>query len=125
MIEIKLREAVLKEAKLLKKNATEQQLDALDFKILNGSNTTLCIYGQMTGCCFSPEAHNLILKCAVPWSDDLLSCKVREKPKNGLENRASRSFTAIEHYICRKGANNKDLIYYLKGKRKKLTVEDL
>jgi len=60
----KLIELVTKEAINLKANATQEELDNLNFNCLLPSDSTQCIYGQMTGNCDSKRAVELIrLSC--------------------------------------------------------------
>lgn len=55
---------VKKEASKLKEYATQEELARLNFEHLNPNSPRSCIYGQMTGNCYSPRANELVLKCA-------------------------------------------------------------
>lgn len=118
-----LKEAALKEAQLIKKHATPEQLNNLQYRMLSPIDSELCVYGLMTRDCFSKEALVLIRKCAIPWSDSLFD--ESESANDGFGQEHIRSFTAIEAYICRADAKLRSLIEYLKGDRESLTVEDL
>lgn len=54
---------VKKEAANLKKNATKEELAKLDFDRLDGDSPYSCMYGQMTGHCYSNRASELIFNC--------------------------------------------------------------
>lgn len=120
---------VKKEASNLKKRALKKERRLLDFKELNPSSALSCIYGQMTGCCWSTRANQLISNCAErvynnPVSD--LTCGVLNgKPKiTSSGDRSKHYFSPIECFICfdgnKKNGNNEKLIDYLKGKTKTL-----
>lgn len=53
---------VIQEAKNLRKLATREEKDQLNLVTLNPRNEWKCIYGQMTGSCFSDRAEELIVK---------------------------------------------------------------
>lgn len=53
---------VIDEAKALRKHATEAEISNLDFNSLKPDTVKECIYGQMTGHCFSERAKELIEK---------------------------------------------------------------
>lgn len=127
-----VKKLVAQEAKALRKNDTKQELDRLDFRTLEPSNITLCIYGQITGNCFSDRANDLIFNCAKRvynvgkgYFNILDSAKLNGKPvKIKNESRQSRYFSPIEYFIAQKGPyqkeNNEILVDYLKGERKDL-----
>lgn len=56
---------VITEAMNLREHATREQKDELNFVELRPSQAEHCIYGQMTGHCYSREALDLIRKCAL------------------------------------------------------------
>jgi len=58
-----LKELVKKEVANLKKFATVKERRRLSFLNLGAESTERCIYGQMTGSCFSERANQLIVKC--------------------------------------------------------------
>lgn len=59
-----LLDLVVKEATKLKKFATKKEISKLDITKLDGTHVNYCVYGQLTGDCFSNRAYNLIKKCA-------------------------------------------------------------
>lgn len=127
---IELKKRVIREAKRLKKHATEEELNKLDFKVLNPVDQYNCIYGQMTRGCFSERATGLIkVSC-----DAVFQCAGENISKGyGLEGGADRDpkiarrfnyFSPIEVFIARpingRNGNNKKLISFLKGETKTL-----
>lgn len=123
------------EAARLRKNATADELDHLDFESFNPGSDTDCIYGQMIGYCRRPRAVELIRKCAtrivkVVNPDvgngnglDNVSCELAFGAKETFERRTKDKpfwgevnyFSPIETYIAQDGADNKQLIAYLRG----------
>lgn len=67
MITQKLKELVVDEALKLRKYATKEEKERLDFETMICTETG-CIYGQMTGNCYSERALLLKSKCAKPYS---------------------------------------------------------
>lgn len=65
----RLLEEVVIEAINLKKYATKEELNNLNYDRLAGAFFNSCIYGQMIGDCYSPRAKELIKKC----------CKIKYK----------------------------------------------
>lgn len=59
-----LHDLVKKEAKNLRQNATEQELERLNLRLLDSNCIKSCVYGQMTGDCLNERANELILRCA-------------------------------------------------------------
>jgi len=55
---------VREEAKNLLKFSTREERANLNFEEFSPENSFECIYGQMTGNCFSPRAEQLIKQCA-------------------------------------------------------------
>ena len=126
-------ELVIDEAKKLREYATQDERDSLNFDTLLPTNQASCIYGQMTGYCYSREALNLIRKCALRVYDtkkyDLNANSVKHlngEPKNlevpdarcGLYHSPIEVFIIVmaEHDNPNYQNNNKVLIDYLKGK---------
>lgn len=125
MITTELKELVKQEADLLKQYATKEELAELDFSELFPTQINLCIYGQMTGFCFSTRATELIKKCAKPFSKDpqTYDSLVDGSFKNAQSGYGGRlDYTAIEFYICQDGAKNANLIAYLKGETQNLEL---
>lgn len=123
-----LHSLVKAEAESLRIKAKKKELDNLDFNSLKPNDITLCVYGQMTGHCYSDRAGKLINSCAVKvyttddtLSDALLGKKLGNSPK---KEQRDYYFSPIEVFIYKKenqkNGNNKMLIDYLKGKRKTL-----
>lgn len=59
---MKFPKLVIDEATALRKHATEEEISNLDFETLKPDTVNSCIYGQMTGHCFSARAKELIEK---------------------------------------------------------------
>lgn len=117
---------VIAEATKLREHATAQELDKLNFYTLEPRQGNLCIYGQMTGLCFSDRATKLINKCANPFSRSIEEFDIDGMlPKRFLRKYVFPSFTPIEFYIAQPGAKNEALIEFLKGERETLTPQDL
>ena len=128
-----MQELVKTEASNLRRKATKDEIGNLDFYYLDSSNVTACIYGQMTGDCFSERANKLIVSCAErvyrfssksgkDFNTDVLEKnKINGKPT--LEGR-DHYFSPIEVFIHNKknrdNGNNERLVKYLemvKGNR--------
>lgn len=136
-----LKEDVRKEAEALRVHATKEERERLDIKVLKPSNIDYCIYGQITGNCYSEHAAALIQKCCVRffkhrvmpsrWSpgvsmEDIKQYVNGRKVKGFRKERAAQStdthFSAIEAYILLPEAQNKSLISYLRGETDTLTL---
>ena len=117
MIDDKLKDLVKEEADKLIKNAKKSELEKLDFIALRPISVQLCIYGQMTGDCFSSRAVDLLKKCAKPYTVSLMGDAIPAKNYKSFdkETRQDGVYSPIEFYITEKGAKNKELIAYLKG----------
>lgn len=128
MISKKLKQRVLEEATLLKQHATPEEIELLDIDELNPSQPSNCIYGQMTGSCFSPRAHELLFKCAVwPYSIELDTyVKTQMGVTRWMKFRevSEEAFSPIEYYIYHRPDKIPVLVDYLKDNRE-LTIEDL
>lgn len=125
MISKDLVELVHIEASRLKENARPDELKKLDFLSLNPELPWYCIYGQITGSCYSTRAHTLIKKCAsrvLPTLEP--SCELTYGTKVNLHTsvNAKLSWSPIEVYILQSGSDQEQLINYLKGKRKTLNL---
>jgi len=129
-------EEVAKEAEAIKQKATKREIDRLSFRRLCPAKTDTCIYGMMTGDCYSQRAAELIIACTpryfqypvmpASWEyeADKISFKRISENANGeevvgfLADRMSRIFTvnysALEVYILWKEAKNENLIAYLR-----------
>lgn len=125
-------ELVKKEAENLRKHATKQEKTQLCIEELLPAKTSDCIYGQMTGNCYSTRASTLIEKCCKKVyhhylsGDDNLNlfehANLNGKPDisaSKLKARIGTWFSPIECFITiphnQKSDNNKILIDYIKG----------
>ena len=129
------------EVKTLKKLATKQELNRLDFSKLDTDHENLCIYGQITGSCASDRAEVLMNASCIRVMNlpdgvgDLEGATFTDaKPfingKNegqgwegyGFSSRSYRHLSVLEAYICLKGAKNKHIIAFLKDEVKELKL---
>lgn len=130
-------EDVKKEAVVLKKHATKEELYRLDFSRLRYDEPISCIYGLVTGFCRNERAVELIGKCCTRFfhndalgkiarSDDNTEAeKVISEFVNGPVSEKPRSMdfvSSIETYIYLKDAKRENLIDFLKGTRKDLVL---
>jgi len=128
-----LKKLVRIEAANLKVEATPQELAKLNFSKLNSGDTGRCIYGQMTGFCYSDRANELIVKCAPRVYNggfglgSINNLNGAPAELNG-EYRGIKYHSPIEVFIHLNSydynsgkANNKILIDYLQGRNKILT----
>lgn len=132
-------ELVTDEATKLKENATHLEKNRLNFKEFDAVSKERCIYGQMTGYCYSERAYELIRKCAVriydthkTWfnSDTIGYLNGAPSKLKTPENRGEFYHSPIELFVLimlKHGQklnwfkNNKILIDYIKGERSDLT----
>lgn len=63
MITEEIKELVVGEATNLRKYITPEEKERLDISSLDGSSASSCVYGQLTGNCYSDRARQLIQKC--------------------------------------------------------------
>jgi hypothetical protein len=136
-----LKEDVRKEAEALKIHATNEERERLDFEILDPNNMHNCIYGQMTGYCFSTRSAILINECCVRYFKhdimpgfyeestdfDRIKRGVNGATVNGFigertEPFSSCHFSAIEAYILLPEAKNANLIAFLRGETDNLEL---
>jgi|GEM_PF-1640369 len=130
-------EDVRKEARMLKQSATEEELSRLSLNDLQPDFGGYCIYGQMTGSCFSMRASELIFKCCPRFfngrrfDDFKLDAQIAMQSANGATIKGVKTvkdfyehricfgdewyFSVIESYIMIPAAKNAELIAYLKG----------
>lgn len=122
---------VIEEAKNLKKFATQEELNKLDFNQLDSDNRFKCIYGSLTGECSNIRSLELIEKCAKrvyhsPGKGGPKDSKKLNGKPSKLENRYVGNYTyfsPIEVFIDRVQNSgdltmNKKLVEFLKGERK-------
>lgn len=119
----RLKVLVQMEADNIKRFARASEINNLDLKEFHPTLMQRCIYGQLTGDCYSVRAVELLTQCSNPYSNDPFifdppgSCMYFE---GGL-----RPLSPIECYITKDGAEHEKLIDYIKGKRFSLKLEDL
>jgi hypothetical protein len=135
-VDTKLAKLVVKEATKLRKEVTESELGNLSIHLsnLNPDNPSRCIYGQMTGNCFSKRANKLIVKCAERvYSIDeerggslFDDAKLNGKPKK-TKRRHGKYFSPIEMYIYLSNSKKgkKALLQYIKGIKDTLEPSEL
>jgi len=112
---------VCDEINTIKEKTTQRELNRLNIDDFDYKSSSNCIYGQMTGGCFSKRAIKLHPKKYDQISDyeifDKKTCfsKLLKKPGN--------YFTALEQYlyICSKN-KEKQIIQYLKGELDELYI---
>jgi hypothetical protein len=134
-----LKEDVRKEAEALRVHATKEERERLNIMELNPDIITDCIYGQMTGDCYTERACALISKCACRFVKDpnlpviksegfdRVAKFINGEQVDGLhENRNQADepvhYSAIEAYILLPEANNENLISFLRGETETLTL---
>ena len=114
------------EAILLKLHATRRELSRLDFEMCDGLNAFRCIYGQLTGYCFSERALKLIQKCATVFfcSFDLNFDNIdKASIKKSLHCSGEiRYYSAIEMYAAHPLANMPALVAFLKNQTQTLDI---
>ena len=106
---------VLQEADHLREHATDEEKGKLDFSQLEVSHYTMCIYGQMTGSCYSSRAFTLYSKLLDGESVDKSGYTFSVLNEKGNFKLNNPRCTPIEVYITMKGAKNESLISYIKG----------
>lgn len=146
-----LTDLVRHEAAFLKQNASPAELAKLDFDNIDPESESRCIYGQMTGDCYSERAEFLIQTCCqfvffmqepnakhligstTPLSNLNFTKRFPPKPGNKMtaakpgSDGTRRYFSAIEIFISQNqnGGNpfkTLALIMYLKGHLKSLEI---
>jgi len=128
-------EDVKAEATKLRDLATEEEKDRLNAGDLVPRIYSHCIYGQMTGDCFSPRASYLISACCrsfftsqigldeyEPSAEAALSAHastqyMEDVSEGSFEHQRAdgKFYSSIEAYIMIPEAKNAELIAYLKG----------
>jgi len=129
-----LKNAVKREAALLRANATQEQLDKINLDDLNGLSAEYCIYGQLTGSCYNDEARDLFAKCAIPYRRGIYSDFNEGSPEpaeatatcfdEAGEARKQGNHSAIEYYISLPENEYKlqGLVDFLQNKTNKLIL---
>lgn len=121
---------VKKEAKKLRNLCTKVEKNKLDFYNLAPQRKRSCIYGQLTGNCFSRRANNLIVECCERIIIGKLNTKrfhINGKPKPYSGIKRIGNWSPIEAFIMYRkntnNGNNKMLVSYLKGETKTLSFK--
>lgn len=137
--------AVAHEVKTLRKLATKNEINNLDFKSFSPKAEHSCIYGQMTGYRASKRAKELMDKaCIIVTSGSQTDGGTNEfldltfnKTKHLINEKnqgqgwyeghktVARNYShlsALEAYICMKGAKVKNIYAFLKGEKKELVL---
>jgi hypothetical protein len=112
--------AVRAEIKRIKRLATAEEIDRLDFSKFSHSSAGNCIYGQMTGYCGSDRATEIMPKS---FSEISLEFDVTTEYKQ-LSFKKGDDFTYMEKYLYICSPNtHKHIIDFLKGKVKVLSIK--
>lgn len=114
---------VIEEAKALRKHATEEEIDRLNFDSFDPDDDRRCVYGQMTGFCMSERATDLIKKsCKRVYNRTTIPTYTQESDLNGSPASKHRLdfWSPIEVFIATKGNPdqknlNENLIQFIKG----------
>jgi hypothetical protein len=117
--------AVAAEIKRIKRRATEDEINKLNFKGFKHWHADNCIYGQMTGVCNSKRAIEIM-----PKKYDRITAdydRMNSLNKAAFEHQdfnKGDSITALEKYLymCNK-PTHKHIIDFLKGKTDTLVIE--
>ncbi len=124
-----MQDLVKEEAKNLKKNANKEELQRLNFKNLISNDYKYCIYGQITGDCYSDRAEALIRSGCTRVYDAKDTLNLGDSKVNGNHKSLDRDvfFSPIEVFIDQginqTNGNNEKLIKYLKGKSRILNFK--
>ena len=129
---------VTNEAIALRENATRDELNKLSLAVLNPMTEYGCIYGQMTGSCFSEKASDLIVQCCPRYFRSYAVTQynhfgnvinnangtkvVNFKNARKKSSKEDRHFSAIEVYITLPNAKLKNLVSYLRKETDKLDL---
>lgn len=121
---------VKEEATKLRIHAIQQEKNNLDFSNLCSRDVNSCIYGQMTGNCFSDRATELLILCAKPFTshqnffNPVNKRKFSSKIRNTDESKCDFIlYSPIEFFIAQyenQSINNELLIDFIKGKTETL-----
>jgi hypothetical protein len=129
---------VMHEINMLKEHATQEEKLLLDFAEFDFNHPRQCIYGQLTGACYSLRAKELMDKCCIRVMDlkggvdEIENVLISDDefvingPNTGQgwegSDRSYAHLSALEGYICTKGAKNKEIIAYIKGEQATLVL---
>lgn len=129
-------ELVYHELEVIKTMATSEEIGRLDFSTFDHTRQKNCIYGQMTGGCYSRRAreiHPKIYNPEILVSHDLYIDLVPfDKSRPGLESYVPFSNqvfnlggtdSPLERYLyMSKSTKHKQIIEYLKGEKKTIKL---
>lgn len=113
-------EKVRMEIEHLRRNATPEEKNKLNFKTFDPFNTSCCIYGQMTGYCSSTRAKKLMEKQL----DELTNSDLYNN-KSLIQANKGDLFSFLETYITSvrsKEGINKGILEYIKGESDELNL---
>ncbi len=125
---------VIKEIEALKENANKEQKTKLIFATFIPDKPEQCIYGQMTGDCWSLEAAELIEKCnpgltqVFSFIGDISWLKTYPKKEASKEKRQKYSYiTLLEQFIVieKYKKYNQNILSYIKGTTNILKIKEL
>lgn len=129
-----LRSLVIEEAINLKTHTTDEEKKSLNFHFLDEDSSYNCLYGQMTGNCFSKRASELITKCATKVYKSNISnfslmqgAELNGKPELIIGRvRRDKYFSPIEIFLVEenKSKNVERLFDFIQGKSEKLIFSD-
>lgn len=124
-------DTVMQEIEGIKKYATKEQIEKLNLDTFEPEGISTCIYGQMTGSCFSPQTTALIKQINIPlYVTDIVDGYDRKDnskievgvPREAVNNDSTDSFTLLEHFISKYRSNNRNILLYLKGEIPELVL---
>ncbi len=96
-----MNQQVRQEIDNIRKYATKAQKNKLNVMKFMPNNMFRCIYGLMTGSCYSEDAKKLMIKCGVFKDDDMYY---------------AREFTPLEKYVMKVSKRQgRIIIAYIKG----------
>lgn len=126
MINTHIKKAVIHEVKMLRQHATEDEINRLNFHMLDGTKSYDCIYGQLTGNCYSQRAIELINECVYKRrfysSTAILNYDFTVKEARVMKQNSSiyyeryGAYTSLEVFIVLYPKYNKSIIDALEGK---------
>jgi len=117
---------VLEEAKNLRKYAKKEEINRLEFRVLYSESRTGCVYGQMTGDCFSERAQFLIENScskvykAMPGEALCDNAELNGPPKKYKGDRQLSYWSPIEVFISKNAKENnyelnEELVKFIKA----------
>lgn len=102
----------------IKKNATQEEIQKLDFTDFNHQKVGRCIYGQMTGYCFSKRANEIQKK---KYKDLGF---IIDTSFEGHNFTKGNKYTALEKYLFMVSPDKHlEIIQYLKGEINEIIID--